>query len=346
MSLDSAIQYVQSSMGITATVMEWENTLKLPAYISVNYKFRKIRLFDRDFILSENSFKEDLSLDQIKKHFAKIKENNHIDDALILVLNQPSDYLRKQLIEASISFIIPGKQIFIPELGTAYNERQISKFSRTKTLNNEKMTPTAQSLFLFLMATLDFSLTMEQIALILNKSKMSISRGFKELNALGVIVEDNNENNKYKFNKSSKEIWEYTQKFLFNPIMRTVYINTQTIKSSHSDELTISGESALSRLTMLVGPEKEVYGVSNERFKSSFSDVLAVPYKDNNTVTIQLFRHELLSMNGVLHPLAIAVVLKDEFDERVTSELKHMINEYFNVWEDAWVKDIRLTLNS
>ncbi len=346
MNLDSAIHYVKNSMGITATAMEWENVLKLPAYISVNYKFRKVQFLEREFILFERDNDEDVNLDLIRKHISKIKENNQFDEALILVLDRASDYLRKQLIETNISFIIPGKQIFIPELGTAYNERQISKFSGSKMVSKEKMTPTAQSLFLFLMATLDFSLTMEQIALNLNISKMSVSRGFYELNAQGIIVKDsNNEKCIYRFKRSSKETWEYTQKFLFNPIMKTVFVRRETIKPSQFDELTVSGESALSRLTMLVGPEQEVYGISNERFKSSFIDVLTVPYKDENSVTIQLFRHELLSMNGALHPLAIAVVLMNEFDERVASEMRHMINKYFDAWEEEWVKDIRLRLN-
>lgn len=63
-----------------------------------------------------------------------------------------------------MAFVIPGKQIFILEIGTIFTDRINSKYSVLNSIEVKKMSPSAQALFLFLLSNEDVSKSMKDIA--------------------------------------------------------------------------------------------------------------------------------------------------------------------------------------
>lgn len=56
-----------------------------------------------------------ISLPDIKKHLQALRKLT--DAPLLLVAPALASYERKRLIRAGVQFIVPGNQLFIPELG-------------------------------------------------------------------------------------------------------------------------------------------------------------------------------------------------------------------------------------
>lgn len=332
--IDSAILYIENNFGIMIIVDELPYINSLPLYLSKGYEYKLLRFFDKSFILVHKSSKENLNMNTINIHSLKIKSSLNFDYPIILVFDNVNPYLRKQLINERISFIVPGKMIFIFELGSIFYERQRSNYAKVKEIINDKMTPSTQALFMYLITSDSFNHSMEYIAKELDLTKMSISRGFNELYNLGLIKKNEYvEGSKYRFGKNRKDVWTDAQKFMINPVLKTITVH-KDIVDTNKYQFSISGESALTEISMLSSPNIMVYGITNKLFKQHKLSYEELPENESNSVTIQLFKHALPVIDGILHPLSIALVLKDEKDPRVEKEIEIMLDKYFNNEDD------------
>lgn len=330
MFLDNAIRFVEVSFGVEIEKMEWVEKSKLPYYLKQAFAYKVIEVFSQRFLLV-NILEEDLDFDTIQKHRLKLRTYLNANEPIIFVFNQLSNYLRKHLTNEKIAFIVPGKQIFILELGSIYSEKKQAQFSIKSEKTNVKWKPSTQALFLYLMSTNDISSSMERIAKKLDLTKMSISRGFVELASLGLIEKDNGAGkDRYQFNSSKKNIWEKANEHFIDPILKSYSIHKDTIDERIQNQFIVSGESALAYHSMLSQPVNRIYGITSKRFKEVLIEVMELSKYDKDAITIQVYKHTMQDQEGVLDPLSIALILKDEQDERIQSEVKQMLEHYFN----------------
>lgn len=339
--IDSAILYIENNFGVKIIVDELNDINNLPLYLSKGYEFKLIEIFEKSFLLAYKCSKENLNMNAITIHSLKIKSSLNFDYSIIFVFDNVNTYLRKQLINERISFIVPGKMIFIFELGSILYERQRSNYAKVKEVIKDKMTPSTQALFMYLITSDSFNRSMEYIAKELDLTKMSVSRGFNELYNLGLIKKNEYvEGSKYRFEKNKKDVWTGAQKFMINPVFKTIAVH-KDIVDMNNYQFSISGESALTEISMLSSPNIRVYGITNKLFKQYKLSYEELPENDSNSVTIQLFKHDLPVINGILHPLSIALVLIDESDPRVRKEVEGILNKYFSNEDDEWHKVMR-----
>lgn len=330
MFLDNAIRYVEVSFGVEIETFDWVERSKLPFYLKKAFAYNVIELFNQRFLLV-NILEEELDFDTIQKHRLRLRTYLDANEPIIFVFNQLSNYLRKQLMNEKIAFIVPGKQIFILELGSIFSEKQRARFSTKSEKTNTKWMPSTQALFLYLMRTDDFSSSMERIAKKLDLAKMSISRGFVELANLGLIEKVNGVGkDRFQFNSSKQNTWEKAVEHFIDPILKSYSIHKDTIDERIQNQFVVSGVSALTYHSMLSQPANRVYGITSKRFKEVLNEVIELPKYDKDAITIQVFNHTMQEKEGVLDPLSIALILKDEKDERIQSEVKHMLELYFN----------------
>lgn len=330
MFLGNAIRYIEISFNVEVMTFEWVEKSKLPFYLKQSFAYKIIELFDQRFLLV-NILEDGIDFDTIQKHLLKLKTYLSTNEPVILVFDQLSNYLKKQLMNNRIAFIVPGKQIFILELGSIFSERRQTQFTTVREESSKKWMPATQALFLYLMKTEDFSSSMEHIAKKLNMTKMSVSRGFVELVYLGLIEKENDlRKDRYQFHLSKKSTWEKADLYLINPILKTYSLHMDRIDEHNQNLFVVSGESALAYHSMMSQPANRVYGITNKRFKEGFSEITELPKFDKDAITIQVFKHTMQERKGVLDPLSIALIFKDEQDERIQSEVKQMLELYFN----------------
>ncbi len=328
--IDSVILYIESNFGVKIIQQEFQDMHNLPLYLSKGYEYTIIQFLDKSFMLAHKTNFDNLNINSINIHVSKIKNALNLDYPIILVFDHLNTYLRKQLINERISFIIPGKMIFIFELGAVFHERQRSNYTIVKDSPLDKMAPSTQALFLYIITTDNFDFTMNDIAKNLDITKMSVSRGFNELHRLGIIEKNEYlDRGMYRFEKSKKEVWALAQKYMIDPVFKIFNVHQETVESRRHLFI-VSGESALSKFSMITPPSNRVYGITKKYFRKINLNDDELNIYDDNPAVIQVFKHTLPSNDGVLHPLSIALVLKDENDPRVRNEIEIMLDKYFN----------------
>lgn len=329
--LDNAIQYIEDSFGVYVFKHEFFNTDKLPIYLSKSYIFQQVDILNKTFLLLSRRNDDFLSIDTIEDHVDSIRKKTEINYSIVFVFKEINSYYRHRLIEDHIPFIIPGKMVYIFELGTIFNERLNKKYiSNYSNLEIKRMSPSTQSLFMYLMTTNDFYSSMEKIANKLRISKMSVSRGYNDLINLNLIEKSIfNESSEYHFKKDRMKVWKEAQLYLINPLFKVIRLHPESV-SNRKEEFVLSGESALSHYSMLMEPKNKTYGITKKDFNKIVLGDSELMIFDDNYVIVQLFVHTLPINNNILHPLSLALLFKDEQDPRVKIEIDALIENYFN----------------
>ncbi|HBT19681.1 MAG TPA: hypothetical protein DEA52_06450 [Clostridiaceae bacterium] len=329
MSYNNALIYLTDNIGIV-TDLGQVDTSSMPFYLKTEFEYRRIEILRKKIILAILRISGDITIDRLKKRKNTMMQFINSDESVVFVFDEITNYQRRRLIEEQLSFVVLGKTIFILELGTIFSERTIAKYHRQVNLKEEQMKPTTQALFLYLIRTQDFSSSMTEIAIKLSVSIMSISRAFADLRKLGLIKQTNeSENTSYKLNGKRSEVWDKALPAMASPVFKTVYVDQTSLEKEQIELLSLSGESALSRYSMLSAPKNTVYGIHKNLFAAKFKNVIILPIRDENTITIQLLTHSLFTRGGCFDELSTALILIDEPDERVNGEVESMLDHYF-----------------
>ncbi len=328
-----AIDYLEHNFGFDIKVNKWEDVDKLPVFLSKGYDYAEMMLPGNRMLLMNCSRHQNRSIDVIKTHIIRLRKLTGYKREIVVIYMDASYYHRKRMVSEKMSFIVPGKQIYIPVLGTIFTEKQQDRYSVGTKNDIKKMSPTTQALFLELMCTNDFDRPSSEYAKTLNVTPMSISRAFSELDETGIIHNSGSYYlSGYSFKEERKTLWHKIYDSLSNPVIKRIYIRENSINEVLVEKLVISGESALSRISMLGSPSYSIYGITSKEFKKLTENVSSQPFLDEGACEIELWRYQLPKRNGMIHPLGIALVLKDEADERVQDQIEQIIREYD--WEE------------
>lgn len=328
MSTLSVLNFLNDNFGYVNDLGQVDDT-KMPLFLKSEFEYRKIEILGMKFVIAEVKNSDEVTIDRLENRKSKMAQYLSVE-SIVFVFEEISHYMRRRLIEEKISFVVNGKMIYILELGTVFSERAISKYTRQIKLKNEQIKPATQALLLYLLKTQDFSSSMSEIAKVISVSVMSVSRAFLELKKFGfidTILKDEKET--YAFKGRREEVWEMAKPYMINPVVKTVYLNPNSVNNRELSSLLISGESALSRYSMLSAPLNEVFGIHKSIFSEEFKDVPLLPISEKGSLTVQIFSHKLFSKGDCLDKLSTALVLIDETDERVRAEVDRMLEEYF-----------------
>ena len=327
-------EYLEVNFEGDVNLSLWDEKKKLPLYLIKAYDYIIIEYYGKTFLAINCSAKEELGIDELKKHFKQIKKYTNLEYELVVIFNVTTRYMRSRLIREQISFIIPGKQIYFPTLGMVYSEKLISKYKLDKGyISQMKMTPVTQALFLELLLSQKSNINQSVLAKKLNVSRMSISRGLKELKSMN-LIKDTDEDGivNVKFSEHIIEVWKKAQDYFVEPILKKVYVIIDSIENELQDHLVISGESALSRYSMLGEPKYRIYGITNKEWNALNHKPQIVKVKDDRVCIIELWKHKLPVNENIIHPLSLLVLLASESDERIINELEYL-EESIN-WEE------------
>lgn len=329
MIISEAIKYLKYNFQFIIKSHKWNYKSNLPIYLANGYDFEEATIEDKTVLLMDCSRKE-ARIEELVTHLQKVKENAHYQNEIILIFKNITNYHREKLIKEGLSFIIPGKQIFAPIFGAIFIEKLQDRFASSDDGNKQLMKPTTQALLLELISSLDFSRTAQELGKKLNVSKMSITRAYRDLEEMNIVSKsDEYYVSGYRFSTGIEELWKLTSKYLMDPILKKLYVNESTITYELRSELITSGESALANYSMIGFPRQIVYGITSKRFKKYEELIEIKPYADSNTCMIEIWKHEMPSEDHVLHPLAVFLILRNEYDERIEEQLDQMIEAYF-----------------
>ena len=271
------MEYITETLGLNVAQKPWKYFQEMPYYIQDAFRIDKVTLekIEALFIYPKIELEHIAAL---KKQIGRIQKMDPIP--VVIVLHTISRYRRDALIAAKIPFVVPGKQLYLPFIGTYMQERFDPEDRKM-----EKFQPATQVLFFYYLYRNQRELYTSQAVKDLGYSAMTISRATKQLVQTGYFIESKNGVQKVLTGTADrKALFEKMRGALINPIRRRTSVKWIDV----TDHFLIAGDSALARKTMLNDNMFRYYAVDGK------VQCKELPYAmDANTdVNLELWKYD------------------------------------------------------
>lgn len=213
-SIQASIQqYLGETLGIRPTLAEWKDSDGIPYAIRSGYSFFEMTLLGHRYVAFTPKEAEEFSVAKVAKHLAWIDE--HQEQTGVFVADGLEAYNRKRLIKQKVPFIIPGNQLYLPDLGIDFREHL-----RNARKKPQKLSPSAQVLLLAKLLDKHTAevWTATVLADIFQSTKMTMSRVIDELES-NELVESRSEGREKQiyFKTTGRELWRKLSPFYVRP---------------------------------------------------------------------------------------------------------------------------------
>ena len=300
--------------GLSIRYEPWDNKSILPLYIVNSYQFYTAYIENIRCIVII-PIDELPTLPSLKKQIQKIRV---IDDVPVVLYSKTiSFYRRKSLLENHIPFMT-DKQVFLPFIGTLLvDEKEREKIK-------DKFVYSTQLLFLAYMYNHEKKVYVSDLSKSLPFSAMTLSRAVKQLEMTDLFLVYKDGVNKVIESKYSyKELFERIQHYLLTPVRQVGYMDQSLV----TDHMVLSGESALSEMSMLNPSRIRTYAVYEKDFDNSqLIDELIDPDVQVK-VEIWAYDPQLFTHTNIADTLSIVLSLKENKDERIEEVLEDILEK-------------------
>ena len=248
-------KYFFENLSVSLVTQKWQKEKSLPPFLRDLYSFHECQLLQTPCLVMEARDEEEITPATIRKHIRQVEDIWHHE--VIYLHPSISSYNRKRLIEHKISFVVPGNQMYLPLLGLDLREHIKGRRSARK-----KISPSTQVVLFFVLYNWPQNgLTPSLLAGQLNYSPMTLTRVFDEIGAAGLgNVSMKSRERLLHFDSDKKTLWKNTRDLLQSPVKKRIKVHSLRNVSS----LTLAGESALSRYSMLAEPPNPIYAMDAE----------------------------------------------------------------------------------
>jgi hypothetical protein len=320
--------YFESVFGALPEFKRWTKSKELPFYLLDEYTFDTVTLYGREILvlLAHEPFE---NAAKIRKHIDVLKKT--VDHPILYATGALKSFERKRLIESGVEFVVPGNQLFAPQLGLDLRE-----FFRSRPLEKNAMSPASQAL---LIAAIlrgwgeDYLFRGVDLADLDQYSKMTTSRAMKEFQSFGLIEPTVNEKSpRWRFVAPPKIIWEKALPVMQSPVKRVVFSDWAPLVER------AAGLSALSKASLLDEPPIPVIAFTKEGWDLELrrSGRKEVGRFENAFFEIEIWSYSLDHIRGEtcvpvssesVDPLSLFLSLRDCADHRVQISLNEMMEK-------------------
>lgn len=323
------VEYLETNLNISVQVSAAIKPQKYPFYLTQDYTFYDAEVLGHRYILQIAAVAKKVTPSNLKKQWENLR--NLSDDAYpIYVTAAMTAFNRKRLIQQKIPFVVPGNQMYLPDLGLDLRE-----YFKQNWQPREYLSPSAQHCLISMLlgASQDGS-NPSQLAKRLNYSKMTLSRAISELVSFKLGEEQNDGGvRQFWLNESRQNLWVKAQELLRDPIAKVVWVKIIDLEKWN---LPLAGESALSQMSDLNPPRIPCYVVGRTKWKEVQKDeILISEQPDAGDIQLQVWRYDpdLTARDGMVDPLSLYISLRSEKDERIQAALEALIGGH------QWYRD-------
>lgn len=321
--LPALASYIETVLGDSPTFSGWDQTSRLPYYLNSSYFILQMTLLGQTCIVLLENQQRSVSLPDVKKHMDALRQLT--ESPLVFVTETLASYERKRLIERGVQFIVPGNQLFIPELGLDLRE-----YFRARQEKTEFMSPATQAMVIhLLMNDWKHSLQLSQATLgqPFKYSKMTISRAVKELKGLGLITVEADKQQHIEILVPARQLWQNARKHMRSPVKRTLWLNRVPLLDGQP--LLLAGESALARQTLLVEPWLAIYACSSETLNAlqNAAEPITEVAPEEAACALQIWSYDPTVYAWAVpyvDPFSLILSLQDSKDERIQIGLSQL----------------------
>lgn len=314
-------RYLGETLHDRVRVHRFRDVGNLPIFLERAYDFYGCKLVGRQciFIAAGESVP---TPSEIAKHVALVR--SAIDDAIVVfAAGSLNAYNRSRLIAQTVAFVVPGNQLYIPELAMDLREH----FRAPRPRSDDGLSPAAQAvLFYYLLCSNENVATPSAIARRLHYSAMSMGRAFDELVASGLAKAiKTGKEKRLRFQSDRWTLLQRSESLWRSPVRSVKYLLSDGIVAP---VLKRAGESALAELTDLSYPSMDTYAVAASKWKSVANSSKFIEV-DKNQASFALetwfYDPAGLSDTPVVDPLSLYAEFRNHRDERISMAAEKLL---------------------
>lgn len=332
--MKALIEYIKDVVGLEIEIQPLAKTTmdKLPIYLTEGYQWHKILLADRPCVLAQMKEANGFGIAQMEKHFEQVKKI--IQLPVIAIFDTLEAYMRKRLIEKRIAFIVPEKQLYVPEFLIDLREYGVANKKKQSTL-----TPVAQQLFLIFILDKQNdikleNLTFKELANLLGTNPMGITRAVENLKN-HELIEVTGEKEKFiRFIFDRQQMWHNAEQrnILTNPVLKRVYVG----EKPRGIFMLHSYNSALPEYSDINPTRQEFYAIEKNTFYAlQKSNALINANKYEGEYCLEVWKYnpetvvnQLRNPTRVVDPLSLYLCFKENEDERIEMAMEQIIKRF------------------
>jgi len=320
--MNEVLDYINKVLGIRVKYKKVarEKLKKLPFFLAKGYDFVEITLFGQRIILL--IVKDDFTTEILRTHLTKVQTT--FDAKTVAVIPFVDAYKRLRLIEKRVQFIIPGKQMYMPELFISLKE---SGNNRAEDQQPAKMQPAAQLILLYHLQSepLD-GLNLRKIAEKLAYNPMTITRAAFYFQNTGICRIEGKKEKFLKFDKKNQELWSMVEPKMTNPVNKTQFYTGYSV----DPKLKKANINALAHYTELNDEPMEYLAMSPGyvKFIGGVNLKPTSPFEGNTCIEEWKYDPVLLTKTAYVDPLSLYLCFRETKNERIEMALEKLIEKF------------------
>ena len=316
---------MRETLGADVRIRKWGGARSFPYFLQDAFDVHELQLRDRDFLLASGRKGRMPALRTLRTQLDKL---GHVAERPVVFATRTlASYERKRLVEQKVPFVVPGNQLYLPDLGIDFRE-----YFRQPQSAVTAFTPATQALFIAALLRREWRDGWQPAELLveLGYTAMTLTRAVRELAAAGLLTaQHEGRMRRLQVKFPPAQAWEQAIPFLRTPVKRTVWVDSPRLAKQL--QAPWAGLSALAFYSMLSEPAHPIYALSAPQWKAAQEDgIQALPEPQPGAAQWQVWSY----MPGLLHdskavdPLSLTVSLKEEPDDRVQQALDELRGKF------------------
>ena len=319
----AVLHYIHEVLGIDAPgVKPWAREDQLPYFLRDSFQFGELALLGQPVVLAIERAEARQSLSEVR--IALDKVTALAGQRAVYVTDTLASYDRRRLIAQKIPFIVPGNQLYLPDLGLDLREY----FRQRATFKEAALSPSAQAMLITALLRQPWQPDWQpsKVATTLGYTPMTLSRAVKELTAAGLATAYTVGRMRWlRMELPPAQVWERAKSALRTPVRRTVWVAAHEVVAHQSSR--IAGLSALARCSMLTEPKWPVYAMTAADWKTAMdAGVRELPEPEAGAQEWQLWSYSpaLMPDATTVDPLSLTLSLQENADDRIQLALDEL----------------------
>ena len=297
----------------------------LPFFILDRYRLWRADLFGRPCIfMAPDPEAHREGFPELTRHRAIVCNQLHADLAIFLFASlEPRQ--RRKLVADRAAFMVPGAQLFIPQMLLEFRDGRAPRPPLTRT--PEQISPTAQ--LVVIAALLRREVDGENATALARQfgvATMSMTRAFDELQASGVADAHRVGRERTLHMKASgRELWHKVERLLQSPVRKVRHV---LIPYPDRFPGVIAGESALATYTALAAPRIQAQAVAAigwNRLVREQGLIESADYGEGEDIQIWTYDPAVFAEQMVVDQVSLYLSVRDHADERVAQAANQLL---------------------
>ena len=319
----AALRYLEEVLGLQAPGLKpWARANELPYFLRDAFEFSALELLGQTVVLAIARVHDKQALSEVRTWLDKVRAL--ADQPVVYVTDALVSYERRRLIQQQVPFLVPGNQLYLPDLGLDLRE-----YFRHRAVATPALSPSAQAILITALLRQPWQSEWQpsEVAVALGYTPMTLSRAVKELTAAGLATAYTVGRSRWlRMELPPEQVWERAKPLLRTPVRSVVWVAAHGVDMHRHGR--IAGASALANYSMLTEPKWPVYAMTAADWKTALeAGARELPAPEPGAQQWQLWSYSpaaLMPDATTVDPLSLTLSLQGSSDDRIQLALDEL----------------------